>query len=50
MTGLERWTRGSFSHDGVVHDTYRQEPPGGGPGVVVIHEIPEVKDPLHGGS
>ncbi len=37
MTGLDRWQRDTFTHDGITHDTYWQ---GTGPGVVVIHEIP----------
>jgi dienelactone hydrolase len=36
---LAAWTEGSFTHDGVTHPTYRQ---GSGPGVVVIHEVPNV--------
>ena len=33
------WTRGSHTHDGVTHATYRR---GSGPGVIVIHEIPGI--------
>ncbi|WP_121251166.1 dienelactone hydrolase family protein [Nocardioides ferulae] len=34
---LAGWTRGTHTHQGVSHPTYRR---GTGPGVVVIHEIP----------
>ncbi|WP_286929509.1 MULTISPECIES: dienelactone hydrolase family protein [Aeromicrobium] len=37
MTALARWDHGTFTHDGITHETWRQ---GSGPGVVVIHEIP----------
>lgn len=37
MTFPDGWTRGSHTHDGVTHPTYRR---GTGPGVIVIHEIP----------
>lgn len=38
MTGeLASWTRGTHTHDGVSHPTYRK---GTGPGVIIIHEIP----------
>ena len=36
---LERWTPGSFTHDGRTRPTYRQ---GSGPGVVVVHEVPGI--------
>ncbi|MGH3745351.1 MAG: dienelactone hydrolase family protein [Mycobacteriales bacterium] len=36
---LSDWTRGSFTHGGVTHETFRK---GSGPGVVVIHEIPNI--------
>lgn len=39
MTFPDGWTRGSHTHDGVTHPTYRR---GTGPGVVVIHEIPGI--------
>ncbi len=39
MTFPHAWTRGSHTHDGVTHPTYRR---GNGPGVVVIHEIPGI--------
>ena len=37
MSALDSWTRGSHTHDGTTHPTYRK---GSGPGVVIIHEIP----------
>ena len=37
MTVLDRWTRGTFTADGVTHPTYRR---GSGPGVIIVHEIP----------
>ena len=37
MTGLETWSPGSHTFDGVTHPTYRK---GDGPAVVVIHEVP----------
>jgi len=37
VSGIESWTRGTHTADGVTHPTYRK---GSGPGVVVIHEIP----------
>lgn len=39
MTFPDGWTRGSHTHDGVSHATYRR---GSGPGVVVVHEIPGI--------
>jgi dienelactone hydrolase len=39
MTFPGGWTRGSHSHDGTTHPTYRR---GSGPGVVVVHEIPGI--------
>lgn len=39
MTFPDGWTRGSHTHDGVRHPTYRR---GSGPGVIVIHEIPGI--------
>lgn len=39
MTFPGGWTRGSHTHDGVSHATYRR---GSGPGVVVVHEIPGI--------
>ena len=39
MTFPDGWARGSHTHDGVTHATYRK---GTGPGVVVIHEIPGI--------
>ena len=33
------WTRGSHTHEGTTHETYRR---GTGPGVVVVHEIPGI--------
>ncbi|PUA80048.1 dienelactone hydrolase family protein [Nocardioides currus] len=39
MTFPDGWTRGSHTHDGVSHATYRK---GSGPGVIVIHEIPGI--------
>ena len=39
MTFPDGWARGSHTHDGVTHPTYRK---GTGPGVVVIHEIPGI--------
>jgi hypothetical protein len=39
MTFPDGWTRGSHTHDGVTHATYRR---GSGPGVIVIHEIPGI--------
>lgn len=37
MALLDSWTLGEHSHEGTSHPTYRK---GGGPGVVIIHEIP----------
>lgn len=37
MSLLDTWTRGTHSHDGTTHDTYRK---GSGPGAIVIHELP----------
>jgi dienelactone hydrolase len=37
MTGIESWTQGEFTSNGVSHPTYRK---GTGPGVIVISEIP----------
>ena len=39
MTGLDSWTPGEHTADGVTHPTYRK---GSGPGVVVISEIPGI--------
>jgi hypothetical protein len=39
MTFPDGWTRGSHTHDGVTHATYRR---GSGPAVIVIHEIPGI--------
>jgi dienelactone hydrolase len=39
MTFPQGWTRGSHTHDGVTHPTYRR---GAGPGVIVIHEVPGI--------
>jgi len=39
MTFPSGWTRGSHTHDGVSHPTYRR---GNGPGVIVVHEIPGI--------
>jgi dienelactone hydrolase len=39
MNALDGWTKGSFTHDGVTHQTYRK---GTGPGVIVIHEVPGI--------
>lgn len=39
MTEIAGWTRGSFTHDGVTHPTYRR---GSGPGIVVVHEVPGI--------
>ena len=39
MTFPDGWARGSHTHDGVTHATYRK---GTGPGVIVIHEIPGI--------
>lgn len=39
MTFPDGWARGSHTHDGVTHATYRR---GTGPGVIVIHEIPGI--------
>ncbi len=39
MTFPDGWARGSHTHDGVTHPTYRR---GTGPGVIVIHEIPGI--------
>ncbi len=41
MALLDAWTRGTHTHDGTTHPTYRRDPhEGPGPGVIVIHEIP----------
>ena len=37
MADLDRWTRGTFTADGVTHPTYRR---GDGPGVIIVHELP----------
>lgn len=39
MTFPGGWTRGSHTHEGVTHATYRK---GTGPGVIVIHEVPGI--------
>jgi dienelactone hydrolase len=39
MALLDTWTPGSHTADGVTHPTYRK---GGGPAVIVIHEIPGI--------
>lgn len=39
MTFPSGWTRGSHTHEGVTHATYRK---GTGPGVIVIHEVPGI--------
>jgi hypothetical protein len=39
MSFPDGWTRGTHTHDGVTHATYRR---GSGPGVIVIHEIPGI--------
>lgn len=39
MSLLDSWAAGSHGADGLTHPTYRK---GSGPGVIVIHEIPEV--------
>ena len=39
MTFPDGWKRGSHTHGGVSHSTYRQ---GSGPGVIVIHEVPGI--------
>jgi len=39
MSSLESWTLGSHTANGVTHSTYRK---GGGPAVIVIHEIPGI--------
>jgi dienelactone hydrolase len=39
MSLLDSWTPGTHTADGVTHPTYRK---GGGPGVVLIHEIPGI--------
>lgn len=36
---LEGWERGEFTAAGITHPTYRR---GSGPGVVVIHEVPNI--------
>jgi dienelactone hydrolase len=36
---LSDWTPGSFTHGGVTHETFRK---GSGPGVIVIHEVPNI--------
>lgn len=38
---LSDWTRGSFTYEGVSHETFRK---GSGPGVIVIHEVPNIYD------
>ena len=39
MSLLDSWTPGAHTYDGVTHPTYRK---GGGPGVILIHEIPGI--------
>jgi dienelactone hydrolase len=36
---LEGWERGEFTAAGITHPTYRR---GSGPGVIVIHEVPNI--------
>ena len=36
---LNGWTQGAFTASGITHPTYRR---GTGPGVVVIHEVPNI--------
>ena len=36
---LDGWERGEFSAAGITHPTYRR---GSGPGVIVIHEVPNI--------
>jgi len=36
---LASWDRGSYTHDGTTHETFRK---GSGPGVIVIHEVPNI--------
>lgn len=36
---LEGWERGEFTAAGITHSTYRR---GSGPGVIVIHEVPNI--------
>lgn len=36
---LADWALGSYTHGGITHPTYRK---GSGPGVIVIHEVPNV--------
>jgi len=45
MTFPDGWTRGTHTYDGVSHPTYRR---GGGPGVVLIHEIPGITPAVAG--
>jgi dienelactone hydrolase len=37
VTGLDTWTQGSHTAEGVTRPTYRK---GSGPGVVLVHELP----------
>ena len=39
VADLDRWTRGTFTADGVTHPTYRR---GTGPGVILVHELPGI--------
>jgi dienelactone hydrolase len=39
MSLLGSWTTESHTANGVTHPTYRK---GGGPGVIVIHEVPGI--------
>ena len=36
---LDGWERGKFTAAGITHPTYRR---GTGPGVIVVHEIPNI--------
>ncbi|HEY5335394.1 MAG TPA: dienelactone hydrolase, partial [Mycobacteriales bacterium] len=36
---LSDWTQGSFTHGDLTHETFRK---GSGPGVIVIHEVPNI--------
>jgi dienelactone hydrolase len=39
VADLDRWSRGTFTADGVTHPTYRR---GDGPGVIIVHELPGI--------
>ena len=43
MSALSTWSRESHQHQGVTHPYFRK---GAGPGVIVVHEVPGLTDPV----